>query len=322
MSSNVAPFVVQPRLTQIAMAIKPTGMIADSVCPRVPVEGEKFVYTKFNTEETFTIPDTKVGRTSEPNQVEFGATDVTDSTEDHGLDDVVPNKDIANAKSANANFDPQDVAAENTAVLLEMAREQRVANLLFNLNTYHASLRQTLSGTSQWSDYANSDPVTALLTAIDLMLVRPTDICFGQLGWTKFRMHPKVVAAILNKSGDNGGVTSTGIATRQGVLDLLELKALHVGESFANTAKKGQTASYSRLWGKHCALWKVERTVRNARSPLPTFAITAQWGERIAGTIGAPMKGLEGSTVVRVGEKVKELITFQECGYFFQNIAA
>lgn len=322
MSTNVAPFVTQPRLTQIAMAIKPEGLIADEVLPRVPVEAEKFIYTKFTTEEMFTIPDTKVGRTSAPNQVEFGAVDVTDSTEDHGLDDMVPNKDIKSAQDSNANFDPRDAAAENVAVLVALAREQRVANLLFGLNTYAASLRQTLSGTSQWSDYANSDPIAALMSAIDSMLVRPTDITFGQLAWTKFRMHPKVVAAILNKSGDNGGVTSTGIATRQGVLDLLELKALHVGQSFGNVAKKGQTASYARLWGKHCALTKIERSVRNARSPLPTFGFTAQWGERIAGTIDAPTMGLMGSQIVRVGEHVKELVSFQECGYFFQNCIA
>ena len=322
MTTTTAPFAVQPRLTQIAMAIKPEGMIADLVCPRVPVEGEKFIYTKFTTEETFTIPDTKVGRKSEPTQVEFGGVDVTDSTEDHGLDDVVPNKDIENAKNANANFDPLEMAAENTAILVELAREKRVADLLFTLGTYHSSLRQTLSGTSQWSDYTNSDPISAILAAIDLMLVRPTDIVFGQLAWTKFRRHPKVVAEVLNKTGGLGGVTASGTATREGVAAVLELKQVHVGESFSNTAKPGQTATYSRLWGKHCALLKLERNIRTARSPLPTFCLTAEWGTRVASTIDAPRIGLHGSQIVRVGEQVKELVTFQEAGYFFQNVAA
>lgn len=322
MSTNVAPFQTQPKLTQIAMAIKPEGMIADLVCPRVTVEGEKFIYTRFTVDELFTIPDTKVGRTSEPNQVEFGGLDVTDSTEDHGLDDVVPNKDVMNAANANANFNPLERATENVTVLVEMAREQRVANLLFGLSTYDVNLRITLAGASQWSDYTNSDPLAAILNAMDLMLVRPTDVVFGQLAWTKFRQHPKVVAAVINRSGGLGGLGAAGYATREAVAMLLEVSRVHVGQAFSNASKPGQTAAYTRLWGKHCAMFKLEGAVRNARSPLPTFCMTAQWGERVAGTIAAPTKGLEGSQIVRVGEHVKELITFQQCGYFFQNVVA
>lgn len=322
MSTNVAPLNPVPRLTQIAMAIRPEGMIADDVLPRVPVEGEKFIYTKFSTEEMFTIPDTKVGRTSEPNQVEFGGLDVTESTEDHGLDDVVPNKDIKNAANTNAPYDPLDQAASNVGVLVQLAREARVANLLFNLNTYHASLRTTLAGTSQWSDYTNSDPLAEILAKMDVMLVRPTDICFGQATWTKFRQHPKVVAAVLNRTGGNGGLNAAGYATREAVAALLEVQRVHVGQAFSNVSKKGQAASYSRLWGKHCAMWRIERSIKSARSPMPTFGFTAQWGEMIAGTIDAPTKGVLGSQIVRVAEQVKELVSFQECGYFWQNAVA
>ena len=320
MSTNTAPFTVQPKLTQIAMAVKPQGLIADLVCPRVPVEGEKFIYTKFTTEEMFTIPDTKVGRTSEPNQVEFGGVDVTDSTEDHGLDDVVPNKDIRSA--AGTNYDPEAVAAENTAMLVELAREQRVAKLYFTLGNYAAALRATLSGTGQWSDYVNSDPLSYILNMFDSMLIRPNTVVFGQETWTKFRIHPRIVAAVLNRSGGLGGLNAAGAATREAVAALLEVDNVFVGQSFNNASKKGQAASYTRLWGKHAAFLKLEKSVKNARSPLPTFALTAQWGDRVAGTIDAPRTGLEGSQIVRVGEHVKELITFQEAGFFVQNAVA
>lgn len=322
MSTNTAPFTIQPRLTQIAMAIKPEGMIADEVCPRVPVPAEKFIWTRFTTEEMFTIPDTRVGRTSEPNTVEFGGKDVTESVEDHGLDDLVPNKDINAAAAGNANYDPMEEAAANTAVLVELAREKRVADLYFSLGTYDPALRTTLSGTGQWSDYDNSDPVPEILAKMDLMLVRPTDIGFGQAGWTVFRQHPKVVAAVLNRTNGMGGLNAAGYVTRQAVADLLEIRRVHVGAAFSNASKKGQAASYVRLWGKHCAMWKLETTVRSARSPMPSFGFTAQFGERVAGTMDEPKKGLKGSTLVRVGEQVKELIAFQQCGYFWQNAFA
>lgn len=323
MSTNLAPLNPVPRLTRIAMAIKPEGLIADTVCPRVPVEGEKFVYTRFTTDEYFTIPDTRIGRTSQPAQVEFGGQDVTDSTEDYGLDDPVPVKDIVGSVNTNAAFDPLEAAAENTAVLVELAREVRVANLLFSLNTYDPALRTTLSGTSQWSDLT-SDPLRQILAARDQMLVQPNVMTFGQLGWTQFRQHPRVVAAVLNRASNSGsgGVTAAGWATKEAIASLLEIDEVLVGQSFVNGARKGQTAVYNRVWGKHAAMFRREKTMRNARSPLPTFCFTAQWGDRIAGTYSAPGRGIRGTEVVRVAEQVKELVSFQQCGYFFQNIVA
>lgn len=320
MSTNTAPFTIIPRLTQIAMAVKPTGFIADMVCPRIPVPGEKFNYTKMSTDEAFTIQDTKVGRVGAPNTVEFGGVDTTDSTEDYGLDAPVPNKDIKNAEGTN--YDPLAAASERTAMLVAIAREQRVSNLYFALNTYQASLRSTLSGTSQWSDYANSDPVTALMTMFDNMLVRPNVGVLGRAVWTKLRMHPKVVAAVLNNKIGMGGAAAAGVVARQAVAELLELEEIYVGESFYNSAKKGQTAGYARLWGKHAAFLRIDANVRDAQMALPTFAFTAQWGDRVSGTIPDSNIGIDGGLKVRVGEHVKELVSFQEAGCFFQNAVA
>lgn len=320
MSTNTAPFTVQPKLTQIAMAVKPTGLIADLVCPRITVPGEKFTYTKMSTDEAFTIQDTRVGRTGQPNTVEFGGVDTTDSTEDYGLDDPVPNKDIKNAEGTN--YDPLAAATERTALLVALAREQRVANLYFTLNNYLAAQRATLAGTSQWSDFTNSDPVSAILTAFDAMLVRPNIGVLGRAVWTKLRQHPKVVAAVLNNSNGLGGAAAAGVIQRKAVADLLELDDIVVGESFYNASKKGQAAAYSRLWGKHAAFLRIDKNVKDPRAALPTFGFTAQWGDPIAGTIPDQKIGLDGGQWVRVGEHVKELISFQDVGTFFQNAVA
>lgn len=320
MSTNTAPFTVQPRLTQIAMAVRPTGLIADLVCPRIDVGAEKFIYTKMTTDEVFAIQDTRVGRTSEPNVVEFGGTDVNDSTEDTGLDDIVPNKDIENAKGTN--YDPLATATERTAALVELAREKRVADLYTTLGTYASTLRSTLSGTSQWSDYTNSDPLNAILTAFDSMLIRPNVGVVGRAVYTKLRMHPKIVAAVINGNNGLGGNSAAGAVARRAIADLLELDEIYVGESFYNSAKPGQTASYARLWGKHAAFLRIERSIKDPRGAMPSFGFTAQWMGKIAGTIDEPKIGLMGSQRVRVGEHVKELVSFQEVGYFFQNAVA
>jgi len=200
-----------------------------------------------------------------------------------------------------------------------LAREKRVADLFTTLGTYSAGLRATLSDTSQWSDYANSDPINAILTMFDAMLVRPNVGWMGQAVWTKLRMHPKVVAAVLNNSNGLGGAAAAGVIARRAVVDLLELEDIHVGQPFSNTAKKGQAASYGRLWGKHAGFARIDPNVRDARASMPTFSFTAQWGDRIAGTISDPNIGIDGGQKVRVGEHLKELVSFQDAGCFFQN---
>lgn len=319
MSTNTAPFTVQPRLTQIAMAIKPVGLIADEVCPRIPVPAEKFIYTKMNTEEGFTIPDVRVGRTGQPNRVEFGGVDVTDSTEDFGLDDSVPNKDILNAEGTN--YDPLDAATDRTTILVRLAREQRVAALYFTLGNYPAAQRATLAGADQWSDPA-SDPLKAILDMFDTMLIRPNVGTFGRLTYSGLRRHPKIVAAVLNSGGVAGGAAAAGAVSKQALADLLELDEIHVGESFSNTAKKGQAPVYARLWGKHASFARIDKAVRDTRAALPTFGFTAQWGDVVAGTLEDNSIGLRGGQRVRVGEHVKELIAFPEVGCFFQNAVA
>ena len=68
-------------------------MIADEVLPRATVGGKLFQYNEYDRKQAFTIPDTRVGRTSKPNEVEFGASRKEASTEDHGLEDPIPAAD-------------------------------------------------------------------------------------------------------------------------------------------------------------------------------------------------------------------------------------
>lgn len=316
-----APFQVQTRLTTIAMAAKPMGFIADMVCPRRNARAEQFTYTKSKTEDFFTIPDTRIGRASEANTVEFGSIDVDDSVEDHGLKDVVPIRDINVARAQRANWDPLGEATEGTALLVHLARERRASNLIFGRSNYLSGNAgaMALSGNSQWSDDA-SDPLTALEDQIDKMLIRPTDVVFGQSVWTKFRRHPKVVAAI-KPSG--AGDQERGRVTRRQVAEELELTGeVHVGQTWFNSAAEGQTAVYERLWGKHCALITIDKTAQSTRSRSPTFAITAQWMGMRTDTYENKDIGTDGAVVVKVVDQVKELVTWKEAGYLFQNAVA
>lgn len=314
------PFPTNPQMTAVALAYRnpDVALIADAVLPRTPpLATRKFKYLTFDQAQGFTVPDTKVGRKSEPNVVEFGGTEVTDEVVDYGLDDIVPNDDIQND---NQGVDPKNLAVMNVTSLVQLDREVRVANKVFALGTYPAANRTTLAGGAQWSDYVNSDPLTAIMTALDGCLVRPNIGVLGRAVATKLAMHPKVVQAIFKTNQGGGKVTMQQLA------ELLELQEILVGEGWVNTAKKGQAAAMSRVWGKHASFLYRNRAAIQAKTADNengvTFGFTAQFGDKVAGSIAEPKVGLRGSERVRVGESVKEVISAPDQAYFFQNAVA
>jgi hypothetical protein len=321
MSNMNFPFPYDPVRTAIALAYTNRRFIADLVLPRTPVPAREFTWMQFNRDEMFTLKETLVGRKGQPNEVEFGATSVAASIRDYGLDDLVPNEDLDAGRLMN--YDPIGRAVEGVTELVALDREKRVADLVFNTATYPVANRTTLSGTSQWSDYTNSDPYSAIQTALDGMLMRPNIAVIGRLAWSKLKVHPKITAAIAPSAVGNTSTTNAqgSPATLQAVADLLELDEIIVGESWINTAKSGQTASLARVWGKHMAFLH-QNPIGGIRGNAITFGYTAEYGNREAGSMPEPKVGLRGAQRVRVGETVNEIIAASDVGYYFQNVVA
>ena len=309
-----APFPVDPVLTGIVLAYRNRRYIADQVLPRLdPMTKEEFKYTLWNLAEGFRLQDTKVGRKSQPNEVEFSAEEKTGTTVDHGLDDVIPNTDFDNAAGS---VDPEARAAEGLAEYVALGREKRVADTVFAAATYPAANKVQLTGTDRWSDFTNSDPIEDIQAGLDTPILRPNIMVIGRPGYSVLIRNPKILKATNRNDGD------TGIARRQDIADLFELDEILVGEPFVNAAKKGQAASLSRLWGKHCALLHRNLQATTPMSNQVTFGWTAQYGERVSGSIPEPKVGLRGSVRVRVGESVAEVIAAADVGYFIEDIAA
>jgi hypothetical protein len=305
------PFPITPELTAITRMYRNNRLIADDVLPRFPVNTPSFRYSNYALAEGFTIPDVAVGRKSPPNQVEFTRTEVTDSVNDQALDDSIPNIDI---EAAPVGYDPVGRAAEGLTDLILLAREKRAADLVFNTATYPTANKSTLSGTSQWSDYTNSNPVSAILTALDSMVVRPNIAVLGRATMTVLSQHPKVLSALFGPGG------TSGIGNAAALANLFGLDEVLVGEGYLNTAKKGQTAAMSRVWGKGAAF-----LVRNKQADTNrgiTFGMTAQWGPRIAGRFEDKDVGMRGGVRLRVGESTKEFVIASDAGYYFSAAVA
>ncbi|MDD2721626.1 MAG: phage capsid protein [Gallionella sp.] len=318
MALSTTAFPVNPELSAIAISYSNPleALIADQVLPRIDT-AKKFTYTEYNQADGFTVPETRVGRKSEPNMVDFGGTQLTKECIDFGLDDLIPNDEIDAWNSmpkAPGAVSPQAKSTMMLTRLVGLDREIRVANLVFNAANYVTDNKDDLStGANRQFDKADSDALAILTDALDVPLVRPNYLVLGQEVWTKLRRNKTIVQAIGNSA------QTTGYASRQQVAELLELPGgILVGAGRVNTAKKGKAPNYVRAWGKYAALLYIDPMA--AQMDQPNFGFTAQWGSRIAGDIPEPKAGLRGGVRVRSGESVLEVICSQDSGYLFTKV--
>src|SRR5690348_15759212 len=117
-----APFVIQPRLTAITLAYRNQRLVADDVLPRIPVDSQTFKWSQYSKGDAFTIPDTRVGRKGDVNEIDWTATEQTASTKDYGLEEAIPYYDVQAAQAARntQGVYPIDPEARSTELLSDL----------------------------------------------------------------------------------------------------------------------------------------------------------------------------------------------------------
>jgi hypothetical protein len=319
-----APFPIQAQLTAVALTYRNAKLIADQALPRIAVASPSFKYSKFTKADSFTVPQTRVGRKGKVTEISWSASEESSSVLDYGLEDAIPYADIQAAAAAGTVAGVQPINPEARSVqlltdLIALDREVRVAAEVFdpaNYGTNTTDLNDT--DTSQWDWFGDdtdeaSDPLAAIDEARDGMVVTPNTFVLGRAVASKLRRHPRIVKSFHGNLGDSGKVPLEFLR------DLFEFDTILVGEAFLNTAKPGQTPTLSRVWGKHAAMYYLDPNASQAQGSNPTFGFSAQWGGRIAGSREDADIGLRGGTRVRVGESIKELIVSTDVGYLFEN---
>lgn len=304
------PFPADRHRTAIAIAYRNATLIADQVLPRVPVGGERFTWLEFDPAEPLTLPETTVGRTSQPTRVEFSAAEREGRTQDRGLEVPVPQSDIDEAPPGHS---PLDQATEYAADIIELDREVRTAARVFDPDRYDGHHKEALSDGDRWSD-PDAKPRDQLMDVLDRPLVRPNVLLMGQAAWTALRQHPQLVRSV---RGTDGG---DGVLTRRQLAELLEIDEILVGQGWVNIARPGAAPELHRVWQTHALLFHRNR-VAGPRQGV-TFGYTAQRGSRIAGDYEDRNIGLHGGRVVRVGEQVEEIIAAPGAAYLFQDVVA
>jgi hypothetical protein len=304
------PFPVIAALTTIAIAYSNKNYIADIVMPYVQVKGSTFDYQEIPKAQNFTPVDTEVGRLGSPNLLELGSIKKSGMVVDHGLDTLIPQADIDEAKADKNITDPVENGIETLTGYLVLGREIRVANFVQNALNYGTSL--TLSGSSRFSDIT-SNPLEVLLDRLSIPLIRPNLVVMGATVWKKLSLHPKLVSAALGNSGENGVIDEKQLAK------LLQVERVVVGMSRQNTANEGQTEIMGDIWGGNSISLLYINPLANTKGGT-TWGFTPRKGTRFAGAKEEANIGLYGGKRARVGESVNELVVAVDAGTIILNV--
>lgn len=309
MSGGPRPFPVDTQRTAIAIAYRNTTLVADQIAPYYPVGSEKFSYLKHTVAGGFTVPNTLVGRKSDPNPVSFSATEVTDRVAPYGLEDFIPQSDI---DAAPKGYDPVDRATVGIMDLVLLDREKRTADL-FTTEANYSTNKTVLTNAQRFGTVTTGvNPVTTIQDAIDAMLFPPTHALMSIALWNYLKQCDEITKALF------GNANTGKIATLQEFASIFGLNEVIIGKARINTNKKGQALSLSRCWGNDIILY-----ARNDASPeTGTFAQTARHGDRIVGSQQVPKRGLKGGTEIWAGEEVKEFMASEHHGWLIKNCRA
>jgi len=317
MSGQNANFTVDPKLVAVALAYKNQAMIADEVLPRMDVGASEFKYPSYDLDKGFTVVKDDVGRTSPPNELTWRSTQVTGSLLDHGLIHKIPERDYTNLPEGRTKDSLNAEAVEALQDQILLNREVRAAAIVFATTSYASGHSTTLSGTNQWS-HASSNPITAISAAMDAGIMPYNVLVLGQEVATKLRQNPVIVKAFNGSTGDSG------IVPLDFIRNLFGLEKILVGQGWVNTAKKGQTPTYSRAWGKGAALLHVPAVVQsvNVMNFRPIFGFSPHNGQKFVGSAFDKDIGLRGGTEIRVGEEINEYVVANALGYYWDAAIA
>ncbi len=280
---------VDPMLTNVAIAYSNDNLIADMVFPEFTVKKQSakhFVYDRGRFRLNTTIRATA----SPSNEVTLNiSTGTTYFCEDHALKQFVADEDVDNAVTPTSPFVD---ATENVADMLRIDRENTLQAIV--RSTTVMTSNTTLSGTSQWSDYTNSDPFddieTGMQSVHSAIGLNPNVFIIGKQVWDKLKHHPSFLERV--KYSQKGVITTDLLASLIGVDKVL------IGAAYYVNSKEGQTETTAYLWGKDAILAFVNPRIA---SKMITLGLTYTWKKmqtkRLRGTDEEDRNG----TYVRVG---------------------
>lgn len=236
--------VLDKLLTGVSSAYVPKGYISEKLLPPIQSDNQTGKLAKYGTNHLRIEHSTKGGR-GKYRRVEA----ITRSTDSftivgHGLEGMVTKEDYKNV------YDPYDPERDETlglTTILWLEKEKALADSLGDTAVLTQNI--TLSGTSQFSDYLNSNPLNVFMTARSTVMSGcgvPANVAIMDWAvWNVLRFHPQILDSVGFKDNRPGGLSIDELAVALGV------ERVEVGMARYESAAEGQTSSLAAVWAKN-----------------------------------------------------------------------
>ena len=236
--------IVDGLLSDASSAYIPKGCIADELLPGLKFgqyTGKLAGYGKNHLR----IETTVIGGKGKYRMVEsIARTTQNFEIEGHGLLGMVTKQDYKNV------IDPFDAEKDETmgiSTILMLEKEKALADAMGS--TSILTQNQTLSGTSQFNDFVNSDPVSKFVAAKKAVrdgCGATANVAILEYAVAEYlRYHPQLLDVLGYKFAKPGGLTNDDLARAMGVAKVF------VPDAMYNSAKEGQADVLAPVWGKN-----------------------------------------------------------------------
>lgn len=257
-------------LSNLAIAYRPEGFIADQICPIVPVRKQSDSYLIWDIADAYRVESTLRAPGTEANVIERTVSSGTFFCKNYALKDRIPYEDIVNA-DANQIFFERSARAEFLKDKLYLDWEYRVAKQVTSgTNCYSYS-----AVASAWTGYANATPINNINTAINVIQdatgQKPNSIIFGLYAWRNFCNCTQVLDRIFGSVG--AGPNGRLVAEEQ-IKTLFSLERVLVAGAYRNSAEEGQSASLSEIWKDNVLVYYAPLAPRKDK---PSFMYAFRW---------------------------------------------
>lgn len=259
MSMTVAESrVIDPILTSHARGYAQSEFVGHNLFPRVEVNARGGQVIEFG-KEAFKKYQTRRAAGENTARIRFGYAGKPFALVQDSIEAVVPFEHLQDASKVPGI----DLAKRAVSLGLEVVKrtlEEDQAALATDLNTYAASHKRVLSGSSKWSD-DTSNPVTDIDDAKEVVRqsigLRPNVGLFSAKMWKDFKNNTNLRAAIF-KDGDNKRVVTEELAA-----EVLGLDKVVIGDAISFD----DSGNAVDVWGYNFVLAYVPKTTAGAEQP-------------------------------------------------------
>ena len=324
---------MDPALTNVSIGYKNRTFYAEMLAPPIPVDkptGRIWLFGK----EKFRLYETVRGSKAEAREMaDWSLGNVTYMTQDHGLKTSLSDPEAA---AADPGVDWDINSTENLTQSIAVRQELDLMNGMINNSgptkpTTTAVPSTTLSGTNQWSDFTNSDPILAIETQraaiVKAVGAVPNTLAVGYEVHLILRQHPLII--------DRFKYTNMpqGYPSNQQLASVFEMDNYWVLDALYDTANEGQAPSPTFIWGKNAVLAVVPNAPQRREVAL---AYTPWWNFSASdkSVLRPDLGGFRGSIVRRYRVESKRLDVLEidkwydqiygdvNAGFVFKNAVA